>query len=355
MENYFKSAEQTQSVLEALKCYWGFLGEKNIDEEDDDLTFFSNGFFSLVNPQNYHRQIYDNRCQLFAPEVIDFHVFENGYYALSVVKNNSYQFFNPQGESIACFDDVIFCGQYRHFVVKKDDKLYVLPVDDLSQSRVIGSAHDIADFWDADDGKMAIERDNQIILYDKDFCVIHLLQDIVDVSFFTGGNFITWTKKKGVLFDTNLVPLLDDLDVNYHWATLKNMCRNMDATYDCLTAKPIAKYCTLTGVPNCAYYISGTGNVCLHLGNGEQIEFQETDRSFIIAKKFVGIIRQNRLVILALEIPLQQQRMLFDAFIREVSGEDISEALFDYGQKFVAFAQGARLNKRETLRYLLSH
>ena len=119
MENYFKSAEQTQSVLEALKCYWDFFGERSIDEEDDDLTFFSNGFFSLVNPQNYHRQIYDNRCQLFAPEVIDFPVFENGYYALSVVKNNSYQFFNPQGESIACFDDVIFCGQYRHFVVKK--------------------------------------------------------------------------------------------------------------------------------------------------------------------------------------------------------------------------------------------
>ena len=129
----------------------------------------------------------------------------------------------------------------------------------------------------------------------------------------------------------------------------------MDATYDCLTAEPIAKYCSLTGVPNCAYYISGTGNVCLHLGNGEQIAFQETDRSFIIAKKFVGIIRQNRLVILALEIPLQRQRMLFDTFIREVSGEDISEALFDYGQKFVAFAQGIRLNKRETLRYLLSH
>ena len=51
MENYFKSAEQTQSVLEALKCYWDFFGERSIDEEDDDLTFFQMVSLALLIPK----------------------------------------------------------------------------------------------------------------------------------------------------------------------------------------------------------------------------------------------------------------------------------------------------------------
>ncbi len=356
MENYWKFAKQTQNVLEALKCYWGFFGERTVnDEEPHDLLFYPNGFFTLHNPETYHLRVYDNRCRLIADNAFDFHGFKNGYYALSVEKEKSYQFYNPQGEMIACYDDVLYLGQYRHFVLRKDNKFFVLPVDDLSQSRAIGFARDINYFNDADDGKIAVYQDDAVILYDKDFCKINLIPNITSVNFFAGGNFIVWTEKKGILYDTNLIPLLDNLDVDYRWLVQKKMCRNMDATYDCLTANPVHEKYFLPDAPNCEFYISKIGNVYLRLGNGEQFAIQEDDKPFVFAKKFIGLIRQNRLLVLALEIPLQQQKMLFEAFIRKVPGEDISESLFDYGQKFISLVQGDTLNKRETLRYLLSH
>lgn len=354
-KNYWKFVEQTREVLETLDCYWKFFGERTVnDEEPHDLLFYPNGFFTLHNPETYNLQVYDNRCRLIADSAFDFHGFKNGYYALSVEKEKSYQFYNPKGELIACYDNVLYLGQYRHFVLRKDDKLFVLPVDDLSQSRTIGFAHDINYFNDADDGKIAVYQDG-VILYDKDFCKINLIPNITSVNFFAGGNFIVWTEKKGILYDTNLIPLLDNLDVNYRWLVSKKMCRNMDATYDCLTASPVHEKYFLPGAPNCEFYVSKLGNVYLRLGNGEQFAIQEDDKPFVFAKKFIGLIRQNRLLVLALDLPLQQQLMFFDAFIRKVPGVDISDALFDYGQKFISLVQGDKLNKRETLRYLLSH
>ncbi len=356
MENYFNSAEQPQSVLDALECYWNFFGERNIDDDEPhDLLFYPNGFFTLHNPETYHLQVYDNRCRLIADNAFDFHGFKSGYYALSVEKEKSYQFYNPQGELIACYDNVLYLGQYRHFVLRKDDKLFILPVDDLSQSRAIGFAHDINYFNDADDGKIAVYQDDGVILYDKDFCKINLIPNITSVNFFAGGNFIVWTEKKGILYDPTYIPLLDDLDVDYRWLVSKKMCRNMDATYDCLTAKPVNEYQCLPGAPNCKFSVSGVGNVFLCFSNGEKFAIQEEDCVFVFAKKFIGLVRQNRLLVLALDLPLQQQKMLFDAFIRKVPGEDISEALFDYGQKFISLVREDKLNKRETLRYLLSH
>lgn len=356
MENYWKFAKQTQNVLEALECYWGFFGERTVnDEEPHDLLFYPNGFFTLHNPETYHLRVYDNRCRLIAKDAFDFHGFKNGYYALSVEKEKSYQFYNPKGELIACYDDVLYFGQYRHFVLRKDDKLFVLPVDDLSQSRAIGFARDINYFNDADDGKIAVYQEDGVVLYDKDFCKINLIPNITSVNFFAGGNFIVWTEKKGILYGPTYIPLLDDLDVNYRWLVQKKMCRNMDATYDCLTATPVNEQQYLSGAPNCKFSVSGVGNVFLCFSNGEKFAIQDDDFVFVFAKKFIGLVRQNRLLVLALDIPLQQQKMLFDAFIRKVPGEDISESLFDYGQKFISLVQGDTLNKRETLRYLLSH
>lgn len=355
-KNYWKFVEQTRDVLETLDCYWKFFGERTVNMEDpDELLFYPNGFFTIKDPETYHLQVYDNRCRLIAKDAFDFHGFENGYYALSVEKKESYQFYNPQGEMIACYDDVIFCGQYRHFVLKKDDTLFVLSVDDLSQSRAIGSVDNIVKFWDADDGKIAIYQNYGVVLYDKDFCKIHLIPNIICVDFFSGGNFIVWTEKKGILYDPTYIPLLDNLDVDYRWLVSRKMCRNKDATYDCLTATPVHEKYFLPGAPNCEFYVSKLGNVYLHLGNGEQFAIQEDDKPFVFAKKFTGLIRQKRLLVLALDLPLQQQKMLFDAFIRKVPGVDISDALFDYGQKFISLVQGDKLNKREILRYLLSH
>lgn len=355
-KNYWKFAEQTRNVLEALDCYWGFFGERTVNMEDpDEMLFYPNGFFTINNPETDHLQVYDNRCRLIADDAFDFHGFENGYYALSVEKKESYQFYNPQGELIACYDDVLYFGKYRHFVLRKDDKLFVLPIDDLSQSRAIGSVGNIVKFWDADDGKIAIYQNYGVVLYDKDFCKIHLIPNIICVDFFASGNFIVWTEDKGILYDTNLIPLLDNLDVDYRWLVSRKMCRNKDATYDCLTATPVHEKYFLPGAPNCEFYVSKLSNVYLHLGNGEQFAIQEDDKPFVFAKKFIGLVRQDRLLVLALDLPLQQQKMLFDAFIRKVPGEDISDALFDYGQKFISLVKGDKLNKREILRYLLSH
>ena len=183
-KNYWKFVEQTREVLETLDCYWKFFGERTVnDEEPHDLLFYPNGFFTLHNPETYNLQVYDNRCRLIADSAFDFHGFKNGYYALSVEKEKSYQFYNPKGELIACYDNVLYLGQYRHFVLRKDDKLFVLPVDDLSQSRTIGFAHDINYFNDADDGKIAVYQDG-VILYDKDFCKINLIPNITSVNFF---------------------------------------------------------------------------------------------------------------------------------------------------------------------------
>lgn len=355
-KNYWKFVEQTRDVLEALECYWGFFGERTVNMEDpDELLFYPNGFFTIKDPETYHLQVYDNRCRLIAKDTFDFHGFENGYYALSAENEKSYQFYNPQGEMIACYDNVLYLGQYRHFVLRKDNKFFVLPVDDLSQGRALGSVHHVGYFRDADDGKIAFYQEDGVVLYDKDFCKIHLIPHISSVDFFAGGNFIVWTEKKGILYGPTYIPLLDDLDVNYRWLVQKKLCRNMDATYDCLTAKPVDEYQCLPGAPNCKFSVSSVGNVFLCFSNGEKFAINEDDFVFVFAKKFIGLVRQDRLLILALDLPLQQQKMLFDAFIRKVPGEDISESLFDYGQKFISLVQGDTLNKRETLRYLLSH
>ncbi len=354
MKNYCNFTEQTGSVLEALDCYWGFFGERNIDEENNELTFYPNGFFHLINPETSMLQIYDNRCQLIASNALDFHVFENGYYALSVEKKESYQFYDPHGNLIAGYDNVVFFGAYNHFVLKKNDTFFILTVDDLSQSHAIGSIDNIVKFWDADDGKIAVYQNYEVILYDKDFCKIHLIPNIICVDFFSGGNFIVWTAKKGVLYDPTYIPLLDNLDVDYRWLVQNKMCRNMDATYDCLTAQPIEHNQYLIGVPKCKIHVSDKDDVSLHF-NEDHLSLQKDDKVFGIAEKFIGIIRNHHIVILAIDVPLQQQKMLFDAFIRKTSGNDISDTLFEYGQIFASLVLGDKLNKREILHYLLSH